>query len=67
MPYLNRIVVPAGRTSIDTRAGDTDLTTVMPGKDAFTVHSRFAGVIVPTLQEENTDLLMLLMPMMLND
>ena len=26
-----------------------------------------AGVIVPTLQEENTDLLMLLMPMMLND
>ena len=26
-----------------------------------------AGVIVPTVQEENTDLLMLLMPMMLND
>jgi len=26
-----------------------------------------AGVITPTLQEENTDLLMLLMPMMLND
>jgi len=26
-----------------------------------------AGVIVPTLQEDNTDLLMLLMPMMLND
>lgn len=26
-----------------------------------------AGVVIPTVQEENTDLLMLLMPMMLND
>ena len=26
-----------------------------------------AGVLIPTIQEENSDLLMLLMPMMLND
>ena len=48
MRYLKRIIVPAERTSIATRVGDMDLTTDMPATDAFTVHSRFAVVIVPT-------------------